>query len=197
MPSFVPEEDMIFGLQVAMSVMAVLVVGLVLAKNRIPALAKRLESAQNVSAWCIVAGFLLLPVPVVYYGTEPCAEVLVDEVATRHGSSVEMLRETEPEVLEMALTRTEDGIETAITLFCLCLAIYLGLMNFTPLSQPLGWMERRQRLMVFLFLAGLYVAFLVLFRWFWFLLFDHYSTGGSEYFGPKPRSAFEYFYRFI
>jgi len=50
------------------------------------------------------------------------------------------------------------------------------------------WMKRRQRLLVFVVLAGLYLAGHVLFRWLLSLLFYNSlnTTRTGEYFGPKP-----------
>jgi len=51
------------------------------------------------------------------------------------------------------------------------------------------WMKRRQRLLVFVVLAGLYLTGHVLFRWLLTLLFDVENwTGIGEYFGPKSGS---------
>src|SRR5262249_17740292 len=65
----------------------------------------------------------------------------------------------------------------------------------TPTHED--WMKRRQRLLLFLVLAGLYLAGHLLFRWLFTLLFfdlDNFTVI-QEYFGPKLRTPFEIVYQ--
>src|SRR5262245_41792551 len=69
-----------------------------------------------------------------------------------------------------------------------------------PISDPAAheaWMKKRQRLLVYLTLVGVYISCHVLFRWLEFLLFDdpdkHAKNG--EWFGWKLRGTLEFGYQ--
>jgi hypothetical protein len=65
-------------------------------------------------------------------------------------------------------------------------------VSVSPVHED--WVRRRQRLLVFVTLVGVYVSVHILFRWLFTLLFDSNRTWIGEYFGPKNQTLLESIY---